>query len=164
MAGLPQRRKPMFGTDQAFATAERFGAPEGAGLNPFQQALTNQYTGATSQAFDHARSASRERALASGMDYTQPAVGANDNAIEIARAKSIGQIPGQVSMETAPLEFQAANLGLGAGRDLNTMQQQSRQRKAGIAGALTRVGAGIAGSFAKPTSRFGRILGGLSRI
>ena len=156
-------QQPSYGIEQAGATAARFGAPDAMGLTAFQQALRNSRTAATSSAFDNARSRSRERAQAAGMDYTQPITQSNDAAIENARAQAIGNIPGEVAMQSAPLEFQAANLGLAAGQQRNVMDEQRRKRTGGIASGLAKVGVGIAGGLATPTSRFGRILGGISR-
>ena len=169
-AGVPRPPKPgPFGRGDV----EGIVSPDASGMTPFRRALQTTRSDATSRAFDAAKMHARERAQASGMDYSQPIEQANEAMIGSEQARAIGAIPMEAQIAAAPLELQAAQLQ-------NQKSEQSARRKSSIFGGLAKAGLGVAAGFGasampnvnsvtsklglgKPQSRIRKVFGGISR-
>lgn len=151
--------------NQTLDTAKQGFAPYlagSSGQSEFRRALTGNLARSTANTGDNAIARSRERAQRAGFGANQPLVYGAENQLANEQAGRIADIPLQVEQAAAPLEMQAAGqvAGIGesqlgsaqgyfnSGEDLeqqriaefNRQQEEARKKKAGIWGALGKIG------------------------
>lgn len=133
------------------------------GMSEFRRALTGNLARSTANTGDNAIARSRERAQAAGFGGGgQPMQFGAENELANEQAGRIASIPGQVEQIAAPLELQAAGATAGIGesqmsdargyfgqgvneedqrmQEFYKQQEEARKRKAGIWGALAKIG------------------------